>query len=320
MNAPDSEVKDVKVSVCLTTYNHERFVRQAIESVLMQETDFDYELVIGEDCSTDGTRAIVRDYAAYYPELIRPLLQERNQGMISNFVAVLKACRGQYVALLEGDDYWTDTLKLQKQVHFLERTAHAFCYHHALYQYDDGSEAPQLPGIALRKPIARVEDLLFPVTIPTCSVVFRRSALPPLPGWYFELPFGDWSLWILLASNGTVAYLPENMAVYRVHSAGVSSSWDPAQRLHGLVDMFNHVNRYFDYRYDAVIRRRLSRYLLQLAVLYADRGDQRRAKHYLKQALRGQLLNSGVRVVDLLVTISRLYTPPIYSLGKRIFA
>ena len=319
MRAPDPEGKDIKVSVCLTTFNHERFVRQAIESVLMQETDFHYELVIGEDCSTDGTRAIVRDYAACYPKIIRPLLPERNQGMISNFVAVLKACRGQYVALLEGDDYWTNTSKLQKQVHLLETTAHAFCYHHALYQYDDGSEAPQLPGIALRKATAGVEDLLFPVTVPTCSVVFRRSALPALPGWYFELPFGDWSLWILLASNGTVAYLPEDMAVYRVHSSGVSSSWDAAERLHGLVHMFNHVNRYLDYRYDAVIRRRLSLYLLQLAVLYTDRGDRARAKHYLKQALRGRPLNSEVRLVDLLVTIIRLYTPPIYKLGKAVF-
>ena len=191
MNPTDSGPPEVKVSVAMVTYNHEPFIAQAIESVLMQQTEFGVELIIGEDCSTDGTREIVRAYAKRYSERVHLRLPEQNQGAGANFLATLKACRGEYIALCEGDDYWTDPHKLDKQVDFLERTAHAFCYHHASYQYDDGTEAPQLPGIALRKPIARVEDLLFPVTVPTCSVVFRRCALPPLPGWYFELPFGS---------------------------------------------------------------------------------------------------------------------------------
>ena len=120
MSATSPDPADVKVSVAMITYNHERFIAQAIESVLMQQTDFAVELVIGEDCSTDGTRAIVRDYGERYPERIRLLLPEHNLGMMPNFVATLKACRGQYVASVEGDDYWTDPHKLQKQVDFLE--------------------------------------------------------------------------------------------------------------------------------------------------------------------------------------------------------
>ena len=108
MNAVNPDANDIKVSVCMITYNHERFIAQAIESVLMQETDFRVELVIGEDCSTDGTRAIVREFGERFPERIRLLLPEHNLGMMPNFVATLSACRGQYVALLEGDDYWTD--------------------------------------------------------------------------------------------------------------------------------------------------------------------------------------------------------------------
>ena len=114
MNATGSSLPDVKVSVAMITYNHERFIAQAIESVLMQQTDFAVELVIGEDCSTDKTRAIVCAYGERYPERIRLLLPERNQGMIPNFVATMNACQGQYIALLEGDDYWTDRIQAAK--------------------------------------------------------------------------------------------------------------------------------------------------------------------------------------------------------------
>ena len=132
---------DVKVSVAMITYNHERFIAQAIESVLMQQTDFAVELVIGEDCSTDGTREIVRAYGERYPERVHPLLHEHNLGLKghNNFVATLKACRGQYIALLEGDDYWTDPHKLQKQVDFLDgHPEYVGCFHNAMEVFDDG--------------------------------------------------------------------------------------------------------------------------------------------------------------------------------------
>ena len=104
------------VSVAVITYNHEKFIGQAIESVLMQETAFVVELVIGEDCSTDGTRRIVQAYAEKYPNVIRALLPEKNLGMARNYDAVWQACRGKYIAWLEGDDYWRTPQKLQKQV------------------------------------------------------------------------------------------------------------------------------------------------------------------------------------------------------------
>jgi len=108
------------VSVCMITYNHENFIKDAIEGILMQKTSFPIELIIGEDCSTDNTRKIVKDYEEKYPEIIFAQYSEKNLGMINNFLNVLQAARGKYIALCEGDDYWTDPLKLQKQVDFLE--------------------------------------------------------------------------------------------------------------------------------------------------------------------------------------------------------
>jgi glycosyltransferase involved in cell wall biosynthesis len=108
------------VSVKMITYNHEPYIAQAIEGVLMQETNFPIELVIGEDCSTDRTREIVLDYQRKHPEMIRVITAQKNVGAHKNSLRTSKACRGKYIAFCEGDDYWTDPYKLQKQVDFLE--------------------------------------------------------------------------------------------------------------------------------------------------------------------------------------------------------
>src|SRR5580700_3234664 len=109
----------MKLSVAMITYNQERYIGQAIESVLAQRVNFDYEIVIGEDCSTDGTREIVRDFGRRYPNRIVPLVRDQNLGGPKNLISTLASCRGQYVALLEGDDHWTSADKLQKQVDYL---------------------------------------------------------------------------------------------------------------------------------------------------------------------------------------------------------
>ena len=122
--------RDIKVSVIVTTYNHERYIDRAIESVLEQATDFDYELVVGEDCSTDRTRDIVAEWQRKRPDRIRLVLQEKNVGGHGNFSAVYRAAAGDYVSWLEGDDYFTDPRRLQKMADFLDAHAEcALCYH-----------------------------------------------------------------------------------------------------------------------------------------------------------------------------------------------
>ena len=106
----------MKVSIAMVTYNHEKFIAKALDSVLMQRTDFDYEIVIGEDCSSDNTRNIVIEYKRRYPDNIVLFLNEKNLGMYGNCSQVFQACQGEYIAVLEGDDYWTSPDKLQKQV------------------------------------------------------------------------------------------------------------------------------------------------------------------------------------------------------------
>src|SRR5690554_2607359 len=120
----------IMVSVVMPTYNHEKYIRQAIEGVLMQETDFLFELIIIEDCSVDDTKKIALEYAEKHPEIINVLGAEKNLGITDNYFRAMGAITGKYIAICEGDDYWTDPLKLQKQVNFMETNPDcSLCFH-----------------------------------------------------------------------------------------------------------------------------------------------------------------------------------------------
>lgn len=267
MNATGSTLADIKVSVAMITYNHERFIAQAIESVLMQETDFGVELVIGEDCSTDGTRSIVRDYGERYPERIRPLLPEQNLGMMRNFVSVMKACSGQYVALLEGDDYWTDPAKLQKQVDFLD--GHPDCaisFHNVTVVHEDVSRPPLLYCPPDQKVISTLEDVLRSDFLPTVSVMFRRGLFGEFPAWYYTMGVGDWPHHILNAQHGNIGYLDDVMAVYRQHGDGVYTSRSYDRRFEDIVRVYDAFSLYFEHRYDRIIADAKRRHMAELVV------------------------------------------------------
>lgn len=220
------------VSVCCITYNHERFLAQAIESVLMQETSFAVELVLGEDCSTDSTRQIALDFQRRYPDRIRLLLPENNLGVMGNLLATLEACTGKYIALLEGDDYWTDPHKLQRQVDVLEQNpSYTTVIHNAEEFMDDNSIPPRLfsekyaailPTHA--QEFTQADIALKGWFIPTASMLFRRDALFPIPKWLPHAFSGDYSLHLLLTRAGKMYYLPEVMSRYRLHPGGIMSA------------------------------------------------------------------------------------------------
>jgi len=129
---------NILVSICCITYNHEPYLRQALDSFLMQKTSFNYEIVLAEDCSTDGTRKICVEYAEKYPDTIRYIWSDTNVGAVENEARALRATRGKYIALCEGDDYWTDALKLQKQVSFMEaHPEYSVTFHRYKIHYED---------------------------------------------------------------------------------------------------------------------------------------------------------------------------------------
>jgi len=215
------------ISVLMITYNHEKFIAQAIESVLIQQVNFKYEIVIGEDCSTDRTKDIVVDYQEKYSDRIKLLSQEKNAGMHKNFIDAYYSCRGKYIALLEGDDYWTDPHKLQKQVEFLEANPeYVICFHRVKvleknrFVEDDITE--QRYNNIITFPVNLNNLLTLGNFIHTPSVVFR-NIIKEYPWEYLLSPVGDYFLYIILAKNGYIKRLEDVMAVYR-KGVGVWSS------------------------------------------------------------------------------------------------
>ncbi|MCM3874597.1 MAG: glycosyltransferase [Pyrinomonadaceae bacterium] len=279
----------MKVSVAMITYNQERFIAQAIESVLMQQADFEYEVVIGEDCSTDKTREIVNQYAGRNPERIRLLLPEKNLGMNRNLEQTLLACRGKYIALLEGDDYWTCASKLQKQVEFLDAHPNCtICFHNALAFYDDGSREPWPYCGSNQKETSTVDDLLRVNFIPTCSVMFRGIAFDQFPDWLLELGIVDWPLHVFYAERGQIGYLSELMSAYRFHSGSAYSMKSLIYQQEQIVRMYEHLNKYLRLKYDPLIKERIFDSWYTLAVAYSKAGATTEAKSYARLCFRAK--------------------------------
>ncbi len=218
---------DVKLSVSLITYNQKNFIAQTIDGVLRQTVDFKYEIIIGDDCSTDGTRDILLEYQKKHPQLIKLIIHpQKNAGIPGkeNFLSTIYAARGKYIALLDGDDYWTDELKLQKQVDFLEANAdYAICFHCVKVQYESDERQSYISN-ENQKETATFEDLTAGNFIHTPSCVFRARLFGDFPGWFQDMPVGDYVLHLLNAQFGKIKFLEDSMAVYRVHDRGVWSS------------------------------------------------------------------------------------------------
>lgn len=248
-----------KVSVCMVTYNQERYIAQAIESVLAQETNFRIEIVLGEDCSTDGTRQIVERFAAANPEIIQLRLAEQNRGAKLNFVGVFGQARGEYVVILEGDDYFTDPLKLQRQVEALD--AHpdwALCFHPASCRYEGDLQGPAVMPEGWDRSEATIVDLFAQNFIPTCGAMFRNRLYPSLPTWFMSIDAGDWALHILNAAHGNIGFLPEVMSAYRIHPAGNWSGRSAEQRVVSIFELLTAVDHHFQGKYAAEIDRNRS--------------------------------------------------------------
>lgn len=220
------------MSVVVTTYQHKDFIAQCLDSILIQKTNFAFEIILGEDESTDGTIEICQKYAKEHPH-IRLFLRSRNDvihinGKPSgkyNTMQCLDSCRGKYVAICEGDDYWTDPSKLQKQVDYLESHEEtSMCFHNVSILKNGKLEANP---IWLRKNLTEsktftINDIAEQNFINTCSVMYKISVIKSIPtDVYKKAACGDYMLHITAAQQGNIAFIAENMGVYRIHDGGV---------------------------------------------------------------------------------------------------
>lgn len=232
------------VSVCMITYNHEPYIRKSIDCVLAQETKFPFELVIGEDCSTDGTREIVFDYQKKYPDIIRVVNSNKNVGAHNNNIRTRKACRGKYMAFCEGDDYWHHPRKLQKQVDYLESHPECglvFSVSHRLH-VETGKLVKDYRGyegenvLVQGSPKQALGALLRgKCRITTCTVCLRKDLLDVLiasdPFLYTSGHFlvGDTQIWAEFSQISRLGYIDESLATYNLLIESASNSRDPAK-------------------------------------------------------------------------------------------
>ena len=214
------------LSIVSLAYNHELYIAQALESFLLQTTSFPVEIVVGEDCSKDGTRDICMHYVKQYPGKIRVITSERNVGPHDNFRRTVLAARGTYIALCDADDYWTDPNKLQKQVDFLEANPeYRLCYTNAR---ELNQRTNTFSPTVLGQSHSSLEDLLLTNNVPTMTAVFRKSMYDAFVSEIFphsaNWKMGDYPLWLFIAAKSKVKLLDGITATYRVLEESASRS------------------------------------------------------------------------------------------------
>lgn len=246
------------VSVITVSYAHEKFITQTLEGIVSQKTNFKFELIIGDDHSPDKTASIIRKYADRYPEIIRPVLREKNIGAIPNFLDLISRSKGKYIAICDGDDYWIDSLKLQKQVNFLESHPEYSVSCHSIRQFfEDGSQPDQiLNPLELSGQEARqrgyltIHDLIKLNTVSSLSVMYRWQIPRSLPDWMKNYKVGDYPILLFHADKGYVGVLSEVMGVYRKHSGG--SWWNhntTQEQVLAHLSLLNEINKQLGGRY-----------------------------------------------------------------------
>jgi glycosyltransferase involved in cell wall biosynthesis len=285
----------MKVSVVMTTYNHAPFVEQAIESVLVQHADFGWELVVSDDASTDGTRQIIERYARAYPDRIQAIFSEKNINDNSVFSRAWDVARGEYVAVLDGDDYWTSADKLAVQVEFLDHHADCTICFHGVY-LDFGPGRPH--EIRRYEEEPTYERLLEVNFIATVSSLIRKTAIPSFPPWYRTMRFGDWPIFLLAASSGSIAYLDLFLAAYRVHGGGAWSGLNWIRKFEEILLFQEEIRPHLEPRYLPLLDRARGDLHLRLARHYRSVGDIGEARRHLSLALRLRPVTANLRDRD----------------------
>ena len=271
--------KEVLVSISCITYNHVQYIRQCLDGFLMQQTNFAFEVLIHDDCSTDGTTEIIKEYELMYPDIIKPIYEKENQyqqgkpsgSPVWNF----PRAQGKYIAMCEGDDYWTDPLKLQKQVDFMEvHPDYSLCFHDYRQLWPDGSK------VIISKEISDPLNCSIKQAIlcgggylATNSMLFRAKYIENYPLWA-TIGVGDFPLMLILFHLGRVAHLNIVASDYRVNSVG---SWSEKmnkvsfilQNTRNSDRMLRNFDNWSNKKYhDAILLKRIKNQLITIKLIF----------------------------------------------------
>lgn len=261
-----------RLSVIVPTFNHGKFITQTLDGILQQKTNFDVEILIGDDASTDDTSLIIKEFQLKFPDKIKAFLHPKNLGpsepkMLggkNNVTFLFQQATSEYTALCEGDDYWTNPHKLQNQVDFLDANPEFELTHHQLeIIYEDGSES-QLFNAESQPETSELKDLLADESwfLGTASTVFRNTIKGKFPDWWLKTASGDLGIFILTTQHGKIKYFPEIMGVYRKHSGGMTNIHTPqnVDFLTNRMEMFRELQEYFNPKFSEILTKTIKKY------------------------------------------------------------
>lgn len=293
------------VSVRTSAYQHGPYIKQCIESIVKQKTKFKFEFIIGEDFSTDGTREIVLEYAKKYPDIIRVITADYNVGMRANGFRCIRAMRGKYIAICEGDDYWTDAQKLQKQVDFMEKHQdYALCFHPVRVIFENGEKEDTIfPNMTKG---FTVKKLLEENYIQTNSVLYKKQEYKDYP---IDIMPGDWYMHLYHAQFGKIGFINEEMSVYRRHAGGIwwtaGKGVDETWRRYGiqhlklyekLLDMYGD-----NYKYKRIIKSKILTLLKDIR-----RIEKEDRSNIFTNAISDAPLSARILIEDLELAVRKL--------------
>lgn len=305
-NESQNDLIDIMVSILCITYNHENYISMAIESFLMQKTNFKYEILIHDDASTDRTALIIKEYEKKYPDIIKAIYQKENQYSQGRNVSniLLKKAIGKYIAHCEGDDYWTNPSKLQKQVDFLESNPnYILCFHRV--KVVDANTKKQVGETrpAKKNKTFTTEEVIIGAgrTFRINSMVYRCEESKNRPNFYFDAPVGDHPLTLFLATLGKTYYFDECMSVYRksVPNSYVTKNYSNIKLFENHVikmqEMLNQFNNFTNRKYENIVNEKIMDYRLSVLIQKGQFGEilnKKNKPYYKKLPLKVKL---GIR-------------------------
>ena len=307
------------LTVASVTFNHENYISESLDGILMQETDFPFEIIVHDDCSTDNTAKIIEEYAKKFPTIIKPILQKENQYSkgVKVFTFIEEKILGEYVAICEGDDYWIDPNKLQIQLDEMRKVENCnLSFHSAIVVWEDKSKKD---GIISKQ--ANSNKIFTTSEVikgdggfcPTVSLIYKKEIGENLPEWYSKAPFGDYFMQILGSVRGGALYIDRSMAVYRGNTPG---SWSEGRskvetrekQVKQLMKTMDEMDRYFDNKFHPEIMQIKSHWYYELARAYLQNNDFKKfnqtiskSYHMAEKKSKKLLLNFYLRNFPLLL-------------------
>ena len=327
MKSWESETNTPLVSICTITYNHEKYIAEALDSFLMQKTNFPFEVIVDDDFSTDNAAEVIKKYMKKFPNIVKVNLREENVGPIINFIGNMKRAKGVYLALCEGDDYWTDPLKLQKQVDFLEsHKEYNMVFHNAELQHHTGNGVTIKPFNPEEKSRDYTANEIFRTwSIPTASALCRNEKqyryLENNP-WF---PVGDDPYFIKCASLGKLYYMAEQMSVYRRVPTGFMDSGITHTiefRLTFIKYLKTLYNDFSDLLNKEMMDRKISIQYFWTAYKFKIIGSEENASEYMQhadpQVIFEELIQSKIKEIESLEKRLEVQDKTIHELKEKL--